>query len=518
MITWAINPRVDTCVGCLAWGYLYAKGRCAACYFFHRKWPDGHCLGCERWSALRRGYCRLCWDHARTLAHATGNPKITAVHCIGEVRWPQLFLAHMANLPAPGGRSGHSRRTGHGPAQPATPADRQLVLFRVTKRGVVVPVEDLQQRTERPVDVAWRILRRISQAHGWEKSSYYKTRKALEMVLTGYREGEQLTYSQLVAALRDRGLSVARTAEVLQEMGVYRDDRRPAFDDSLAARLTGLAPGIAAEVEHWARTLAAGTARRAPRTQKTALRYLNAARPALLAWSDRYSHLREVVRDDVLAELTRLSGHGRRTMLIALRSLFGMAKQSGVVFRNPTSRIPVGAAPATVLQPLLDEHLQQVITAAVRPADPLIVALATVHAARHQTLRAVLLDDVDLGNRRIVLAGRSHPLDELTRKALLHWLNYRRATWPTTPNPHLLINSRTAVTTTPVGNSWITDGFRGLDANLERLRMDRHLEEAITHRADPLHLAVVFGIAEKTALRYANSARQLLSEEPKTIL
>jgi hypothetical protein len=40
--------------------------------------------------------------------------------------------------------------------------------------------------------------------------------------------------------------------------------------------------------------------------------------------------------------------------------------------------------------------------------------------------------------------------------------------------------------------------------------MDRLLEEALTHRADPLHLALVFGLDEKTAIRYANSARQLL--------
>jgi hypothetical protein len=45
----------------------------------------------------------------------------------------------------------------------------------------------------------------------------------------------------------------------------------------------------------------------------------------------------------------------------------------------------------------------------VRPADPLILALATIHAAR-----AVLLEDVDLGNRRITVAGRVHLLDEKT--------------------------------------------------------------------------------------------------------
>jgi hypothetical protein len=39
------------------------------------------------------------------------------------------------------------------------------------------------------------------------------------------------------------------------------------------------------------------------------------------------------------------------------------------------------------------------------------------------------------------------------------------------------------------------------------------LEEALIHGPDPLHLAVVFGLDDKTAIRYASSARQLLETE-----
>jgi hypothetical protein len=52
--------------------------------------------------------------------------------------------------------------------------------------------------------------------------------------------------------------------------------------------------------------------------------------------------------------------------------------------------------------------------------------------------------------------------------------------------------------------------LRGLPATLERLRIDRQLEEALVYQADPLHLAVVFDLDESTAIRYAASARQLL--------
>ena len=38
----------------------------------------------------------------------------------------------------------------------------------------------------------------------------------------------------------------------------------------------------------------------------------------------------------------------------------------------------------------------------------------------------------------------------------------------------------------------------------------RQLEEALTHDADPLHLAAVFGIDDTTAIKDAAIARQLL--------
>ena len=118
-----------------------------------------------------------------------------------------------------------------------------------------------------------------------------------------------------------------------------------------------------------------------------------------------------------------------------------------------------------------------------------------------------------MGNRRLVIAGRIRPLDDFTRHAILTWLDYRRSRWPNTANPHLIVNQQTALETGPVSNVWITNTLRGLAATLERLRVDRQLEEALTHGPDPLHLAVVFGIDEKTAIRYAASARQLLETE-----
>ncbi|WP_203879783.1 hypothetical protein [Planobispora takensis] len=47
-------------------------------------------------------------------------------------------------------------------------------------------------------------------------------------------------------------------------------------------------------------------------------------------------------------------------------------------------------------------------------------------------------------------------------------------------------------------------------ATLERLRVDRQLEEALVSGPDPLHLAAVFGLDPKTAICYAENARALL--------
>ena len=145
-----------------------------------------------------------------------------------------------------------------------------------------------------------------------------------------------------------------------------------------------------------------------------------------------------------------------------------------------------------------------------RLARRLAVALAAVHAARPGAIRALQLDDADLGNQRITIAGGSHPLDDLTRQLLLAWLEHRRRRWPNPANPHLIINMNTALETGPVSSWWIERELRGQTATLDRLRIDRQLEEALVHGPDPLHLAEVFGMDEKTAIRYADSARALL--------
>jgi hypothetical protein len=69
------------------------------------------------------------------------------------------------------------------------------------------------------------------------------------------------------------------------------------------------------------------------------------------------------------------------------------------------SKAAVGASSAAVL------------AAATTPVARLAVALA----ARPKAIRLMRLDDVDLGNRRLVIDGKVRRLDDLTHQLLTEW-------------------------------------------------------------------------------------------------
>ncbi|MFF8381237.1 hypothetical protein ACF07V_34530 [Streptomyces sp. NPDC015661] len=122
-----------------------------------------------------------------------------------------------------------------------------------------------------------------------------------------------------------------------------------------------------------------------------------------------------------------------------------------LIFRNPTSRIRVGQYEYAVLQPLIPVQVDRSVAAASAAAARCILAFAAasaaaarcilafaaVHAARVAQIATLLLGDVDLGNRRLVIAGRVRPPDDLTRTLLLDWLERRHRRSPNTANPHL---------------------------------------------------------------------------------
>jgi len=83
------------------------------------------------------------------------------------------------------------------------------------------------------------------------------------------------------------------------------------------------------------------------------------------------------------------------------------------------------------------------------------------------------------------------------------WLDVRCTRWPTTANPHLLVNQSTAGGRKPVSRSFVQTAFRQLGClTPHALRVDRILDEVHATSGDPLTLARVLGLSDPTALRY----------------
>jgi hypothetical protein len=522
-------PRTQAnCRSCLAWGLTYCQELCAPCYAFERKnVAEGACGACGRTQHLKKGYCRLCWCQA--MLERPGGPNKSLTPYLEAVRHHQLFFAfrfqHLGTPRASPRRPGLNGRH----SKPAPPVVRcplvasvQLALFDDTSARLY-HWGRIDLRNGPAPDNPWlawglHLAYTMAESRGFASDRFASLNQTLVVLLAGHVDGDMIRTSDFEEIVRRHAGSVRHTVELLDAMGILIDDRIPRFDSWLDNKLDGLAPGIGAEVGRWVRVLHEGGPRNAAH-QITARKYLNTARPALIEWSGRHTHLRQITRDDVLAHADTLFGNERKRTMVALRSLFAWAKKSGVVFADPTRHVRVGQAADPVWQPLSPEEIARSVAAATTPEARLVVALASVHAARSGAIRRLLVDDVDLANRRLTIGGRTRPLDDLTARLLVEWLDYRRERWSNTANPHLLVTRESAVNFGSICYSHIAKILHGLPGTIERLRIDRQLEEALVHGADPLHLAAVFEMSENTAIRYASSARQLMERpsEPQPV-
>jgi hypothetical protein len=104
----------------------------------------------------------------------------------------------------------------------------------------------------------------------------------------------------------------------------------------------------------------------------------------------------------------------------------------------------------------------------------------------------------------LLIGARARPLDQLTASHLRAWLEARRARWPATANPHLLINLSTAGGLKPMNRSYVQAAARRAGITAAGLRADRLLNEAHASGGDPLRLTHLFGISDPTAIRYCS--------------
>lgn len=354
--------------------------------------------------------------------------------------------------------------------------------------------------------------RQLGETYGWSPSTIRCTLDGLTVLLDGRAAGGRVTLTE-IRTRTSRHTSVPRVAVVLAGLDLLEDDSIPAIRSWIERRAGELPQGFAAAVRAWLLVLLDGDARARPRSHASIYVYFTAVQPLIEQWAADRGHLREITAADIKAVLDPLRGHQLRTTTVAVRSLFRFARKRGLVFANPAARL-TAADPAGGLLPMTDAEIRAVEQAAASPAQRLIVALAAVHAARWAAIRGLTLDDLDLPNRRIIIAGHRQRLGELTHRALRAWLDYRRATWPRTPSRHVLISGKTALGSGPVSRSYLTWNLQRHGISIERIRRDRVLHEALTARADPLHLALVFGLSHTTASKYTPIACDLLAGQP----
>lgn len=507
-----------SCSGCFAWGQL--PGRfCRGCYTYGQQHAVGACVGCRRQVPVddKYGYCRLCRAQATWAIKASGKASVIEPY-LRQVACQQLFFANLQRPKNGGPRVG---KAGRRVLKPPPLPEPHRVITTSTQLTLFTATRDFRRfDRELHADLAnpWLIraqqaARALGEARGWSRWITSDVNRALVIVLSGFREGESIRYSELFPALRVRGLPVVRTAEVLNRLGLFADDRAPAVDQWLERKLGGCPEvSVVPSKPGFARS---STVARGPGLAPGTRHGPTWVRPSRCCWSGP------------AATTTCEKSPGKTSSRPATMSPANSAKAgsspcglcSGTRRRTARSSATPRAASespgrqAMFLQALAQSDIDEAIATAATPDIRLIVALAAIHAARPKMIRTMQLDDVDLGNRRITVGGHVRPLDDFTHRAVLDWLDHRRSRWPNTANPHLLITQKTAVELGPAGKLWTTRATRNLTATLERLRVDRQLEEALTHGADPLHLALVFGIDEKTAIRYADSARQLLQAE-----
>lgn len=284
-----------SCAACFAWGVL--SGRfCSSCSVFKHHYPgESDCNGCGRVLAVKDGCCRLCWRQASLEVNAAGGHPRGAVSILEAGRrlgHHQLFLDRMKLRRAHPPVHDHGRR-GRPPKPAPSPVVRpggagvQLRLFDARRDFARFDARRDPDPTNPWLTWAHHLAHRRGEARGWTRGVRFAVGRGLVILLSDHVEGDTISYSEMMLGLRAADSPVERVSEVLDEMGVLVDDRRPAFEAWLERKLDGLAPGISGEVEAWARALHDGGPRSRARHHATVWNYLNAIRPTLMAHRPR---------------------------------------------------------------------------------------------------------------------------------------------------------------------------------------------------------------------------------------
>jgi hypothetical protein len=477
---------------------------CKACRSFASTHPAAACAICGRDLPADAGVCRPCRKQASLIAGPAY--KTTLDLSVAAVTGHQLRF-HFGQLAGAGRRPADDDPETAAP-KPVRLGSRwvQLLLCDATRdlsrASAQMPALDAALAERLHAEAA-----RIAELRGWSPRTLSLAQRGLRILAAVQGPGEPVRAST-VRQLTARNMPFPHIIDVLAAVGGLEDDRPDTLAIWLDAQLAGLPAQIRAELDTWLSLLRHGGPRRRPRNRRTIVRDIYSIRTFLTSTGGRYSTLRQVTRDDITTWLAARPGRSRPQDASTLRSLFGALKAERLIFASPVRGVRVGRRNPSVPAPLPANLVAE--TAAAARDDPALrvaVALAGVHALLPGQIRYLRLEQVDLAAMRLDPGGLDRPLDEFTATAIGDYLDFRGQRWPATASPYLLVTRKTAHTGEPVSRFWITRLFRGLPVTAGQLRDDRIVEEALSGRADPLHLAAVFGFGPRAGLRYAQAAR-----------
>ena len=501
-----VRPGPHACPDCDGW---LSGGRrlCRPCQHWRSAgYPAATCTRCRRPQLpLRDGLCRGCHWHVRTHGPAAADEAFT-----------QLWIS------IPRDRDDPEPRFSPPPSQPPIAAPTamhgQQALFQarrdwspvlqLARRGAALPA----------LTATSRQLTEDFARHRREKlqdPDYRKDSRTLTILVSWLGVDNPIPEADVHdLASMDPNLAAVRVCQFLkarglliEEASLHQDPHFTWTENTLAA----LPAQIATELRAWV-TVMRGHGRRAhPARDYAVIRsYLNRMLPAALEWSALgISSLREVTLQQVSETVSASHGSARKSLAVALRSLFRALRQERVIFQNPARNLVI-PDPQRLPQPVPSDVLAGLLQQARTEFGRLVIALTAVHALPGHEICALRTADADLSAGRLIIRRefRSHTvfLEELTHTLASQWLIYRHRRWPASANPHLLVTQRTALDPDdpPVSVGSLRLALPA-GTTLQQLRQDRILDEAAS-TADPLHLIRLFGITEATAMRYVVAA------------
>lgn len=489
---------LDSCRGCLAWGVVRRYSwLCWPCRWWTTHYPDGRCDFCGRDSWIAdQGACRLCLDHARTLAPPGRAPDLAAANRDGQ----QLSLANVR---------GHLHRSKILVVAPVAPEPEPFapVGFRQQVLIDLAPDPDIVRRrsltfTSDLVEYCSAIVAEHAATHGWSKRQRNMVVASLRMLaFLQDTPGAKIRATDVLGLPRFDG-NIVSTIEILDAAGLLIEDRPAHTERYFADKTAGLPEPMATQLATWLQVMLHGSRtapRRRARDPQTIRLHILGIAPILHDWANAGHHsLAEITTAQILEALPP-SGSRRHFAEHGLRSLFTILKARKLVFVNPTRAVPVTPIQGTVPLPLDTDAIRDALDSP-NPAVALAVALVAFHALTSQQVQSLLLTDIIDG--RLTLERRTIPLAAPVRVRLAAWLNHRAATWPNTINPHLFVSFKSAPRRVPVGRQ-----FPWTSTNLkpQALREDRILQEIHATGGDVRRICDLFGMTVGSALRYADT-------------